>query len=135
MTKVTWDYLLSICSLFCVYVCILTLCLCSSLCNCVSVAKTFLLCSSIFCVENKGSRSDINWLAPVRMHVTYFKSQTGIIDRKLLKFSWQFVIMGKLRTMTLTLSSIAWHFANQGLWFGFFNSWDYLLYLNHSIYL
>ena len=78
-------------------------CLCSSLCTCVSVAKYFLLCSSIFCVENKGSRSDINWLAPVRMYVTYFKSRTGIIDRKLLKFSPQFVITGKLRKTTLTL--------------------------------
>ena len=102
-TKVTWDYLLSICFLFCVYVCILTLCLCSSLCTCITVPRTLLLCSSIFCVENKGSRNDNNWLAPVRMHVTYFKSRTGIIDRKLLKFSPQFVITGKLRKMTLTL--------------------------------
>ena len=31
------------------------------------------------------------------MLVTYFKSRTGIIDRKVLKFSPQFVITGKLR--------------------------------------
>ena len=37
------------------------------------------------------------------MHVTYFKSRTGIKDRELLKFTPQSVITGKLRKITLTL--------------------------------
>ena len=39
------------------------------------------------------------------MHVTYFKSQTRIIDRELLKFALQSAIRGKSGKMTLTLPS------------------------------
>ena len=71
------------------------------LCN----GKSFLHCSSIFCAENQGSGSNINWLAPVRLHVICFKNRTGIIDREFLKFTPQSIITGKLKKMTFTLPS------------------------------
>ena len=37
------------------------------------------------------------------MHLTYFKSQTRIIDQEFLKFILESVIMGKSWKMTLTL--------------------------------
>ena len=47
--------------------------------------------------------TNINSLPPVRMHMTYFQSQTGIVDQELLEFTPQSVITGRLRKMTLTL--------------------------------
>ena len=44
------------------------------------------------------------------MHVTYFKSQNGIIDRELLKFTPQSANTGKLRKMTLTLPNATKYF-------------------------
>ena len=67
------------------------------------VASQFL---PILCVENQASGSDINSLPLVRMHVTYLKSWTGIVDQELLKFTLQSVITGRLRKVTLTLPSL-----------------------------
>ena len=50
-----------------------------------------------------AGKTNINCLPPVRMHVTYFKSRTGIVDLELLEFTLQSVITVRLRKMTLSL--------------------------------